>query len=87
MYGYKDYNKFIPDFFPALGFGDILVTISNEIKIGAKYYPWTVFSDQSEYIIFRGIMSGFVSKSLDKIVKFNNFDINMRDYLTLVIKT
>jgi len=87
LYGYKDYKKFIPDFFPALGFGDILIIDSDELKIGVTYYPWTVFSNQSEYIIFRGIMSGFVSKSLDRTIKFSNFDINTRDYLTLMIKT
>ncbi|MBN2065453.1 MAG: hypothetical protein JW771_01415 [Candidatus Thermoplasmatota archaeon] len=87
LYGHKDYKKFISDFFPALGFGDILAIDSDELKIGVTNYPWTVFSNQSKYIIFRGIMSGFVSNSLDRVIKFNNFDINTRGYLTLMIKT
>ena len=85
-YGHKDYKKFISDFFPSLGFGDILIVDSNKLSIGVTHYPWSVFSDQSEYIIFRGVMSGFVSNSLGRPIKFNDFDINTRDYLTLIIK-
>ena len=85
-YGHTDYKKFIPDFFPALGFGDILVMDSDGLSIGVTYYPWTVFSDQSKYIIFRGIMSGFVSNSLGKKIEFKNFNINVRDYLTVTIR-
>ncbi len=85
IYGGKDYKKFIPDFFSALGFGDILVIDSNGSKIGSIYYPWTVFSEKSKYIIFRGIMSGIISSSIGKKIEFKNFDINIRNYLTLTI--
>ncbi len=84
-YGYNDYKKFIPDFFSALGFGDILVTDSNGIQIVSVYYPWTTFSEQSKYTIFRGIMSGFVSGSMDKKIEFKKFDVNISAYLILTI--
>lgn len=87
IYGDTDYQKFIPDFFPALGFGDILVTDSNAPSISAFYYPWTVFSETSKFIIFRGIMSGFVSSSIGKKIEFKEFDVDVRDYLTLTIRT
>jgi len=85
-YEHADYKKFIPDFFSALGFGDIVVMNSDKISIATTYYPWTVFSDKSKYVIFRGIMSGFISNSLGKKIEFNNFDITVRDNLTLIIK-
>lgn len=82
-YGYEDYQKFIPDFFPALGFGDLIFLDSN--SVAAIYYPWTIFSEKSKYIIFRGIISGFVSDSLKKKIEFKNYDVDVKDFLTLTI--
>lgn len=84
-YGETDYQKFISDFFPALGFGDIAVLDADKLSIATIYYPWTVFSETSKYIIFRGIMSGFVSSSLEKKIEFKNFNIDMGNYLTLTM--
>ncbi|MEM0493589.1 MAG: hypothetical protein QXS02_06535 [Candidatus Thermoplasmatota archaeon] len=84
-YGGRDFQKFIPDFFPALGFGDVFVFDPNIPSIAAIYYPWTMFSEKSNYIIFRGIMSGLVSNSVGKNIKFNNWKITVRSYLTLTI--
>ncbi|MCX6664472.1 MAG: hypothetical protein NT038_00185 [Euryarchaeota archaeon] len=84
-YGGTNYQKFIPDFFSALGFGDILVINSNKLRIASFFYPWTIFSKQSKYIIFRGIMSGFVSGSLGRNVQFNNVNVEIRNNLTLTI--
>ena len=83
IYGYEDYKKFIPDFFPALGFGDITFLDSN--TIAAIYYPWTIFSEESKYIIFRGIVSGFVSDALKQKIEFKNYTTNIEDFLTLTI--
>jgi len=84
-YGEKDYQKFIIDFFPALGFGDITFLDSN--KIAAVYYPWTIYSETSKYIIFRGIMSGIISDSIGKKIEFNNFDVSISEYLSITITT
>jgi len=83
-YGETDYQKFISDFFPAIGFGDITV-LDPDKCIAAIYYPWSVFSEKSKYIIFRGMLSGIVSSSLEKNIKFNNFTIDKGTYLTLTI--
>lgn len=85
IYGGKDYQKFILDFFPALGFGEVFVLDSTNYSITSVYYPWTTYSENSKYIIFRGIMSGFVSSSTDKNINFNNYNISVSDYLTLTI--
>jgi hypothetical protein len=84
-YGHNDYKKFIMDFFPALGFGDIFV--ANEKKVIVQFYPWTDFSNKSKYIIFRGMLSGFITASLNKTVEFNKYDINIDDHLTLIIQS
>jgi predicted hydrocarbon binding protein len=85
VYGGKDYKKFIPDYYPSLGFGDISVKHSKDINITAMYYPWTIYSKDSKYIIFRGIMSGIASNSLNKRIEFKNYKTCIRDYLTLKI--
>jgi hypothetical protein len=84
LYGERDYQKFIMDFFSALGFGDITFLDSNTLV--ASYYPWTIFSEKSKYIIFRGVLSGIVSDSLEKKVEFNEYKIDVEDFLTLTIK-
>ncbi|MCX6665060.1 MAG: hypothetical protein NT038_03215 [Euryarchaeota archaeon] len=84
-YGYKDYQKFIPDFFSALGFGEVRVLDPTKPSIASVYYPWTIFSETSKYIIFRGIVSGFVSSSLGKQIEFKTYNIVVKNYLTLTI--
>ncbi len=86
-YGERDFQKFIPDFFPALGFGDIIILDPHKPCLASVYYPWSIFSKNSRYIIFRGIMSGFVSSSIDKRVEFINHTIDIKTYLTLTIST
>ncbi len=86
-YGGKEYKKFIPDFFPSLGFGDIIVFDTEGYKIGSMYFPWTSLSERSKYIIFRGLMSGIVSSAIDKKVEFKNYTTHIRNYLTLTITT
>jgi hypothetical protein len=83
--GENEYQRFISDFFPALGFGDLTVTDPEKITISAIYYPWTIYSEKSKYIIFRGVLSGFISSALEKEIKLNNFDIDINNYLTLTI--
>jgi predicted hydrocarbon binding protein len=85
IYGKNDFNKFISDYYPALGFGDIFISSKKNYEIIVNYYPWSVFSEESKYIIFRGVMSGIISSSLGKTIKFKNFDITIRDFLTLKI--
>jgi hypothetical protein len=87
VYGGRNYKKFIPDYYPALGFGDISVRDSNDLNITSVYYPWTIYSKDSNYIIFRGIMSGIISNSLNKKIEFRNYKTHVRDYLTLTITT
>jgi hypothetical protein len=83
-HGENDYQKFISDYYPALGFGDIAVIDPEKLRIAAIYFPWTRYSEGARYIIFRGIMSGIISGSLDKEVKFERFSTTMNPY-TLVI--
>ncbi len=84
-YGETDYEQFISDYYPALGFGDITVLDKSVPTIASIYYPWTVFSEESKYTIFRGIMSGIASDSKGEKIEFNNYDVDIGEYLTLTI--
>jgi len=80
-----DYKKFIMDFFSGIGFGENIFVDHDPPKVVTIFYPWTVYSGQAKYIIFRGIISGFVSQSTGKDIRFRNFKISIRDSLTLTI--
>jgi hypothetical protein len=84
-YGKTEYKTFIPDFFSALGFGDILFTNSDKLKISFMYYPWTIYSEKSKYIILRGIMSGIISHLSGKTIRFTKVDFNIGEFLTITI--
>lgn len=84
-YGHSDYEKFIMDFFPALGFGEIFFLNHDKMTIATVYYPWTKFSEKSKYIVFRGILSGIISNAINKEIIFTNFDVDIKSYLTLTI--
>jgi predicted hydrocarbon binding protein len=84
-YGHDDYKKFIPDFFSALGYGDIRIYEDNGLRIGINFYPWTIYSNNSKYIILRGMLSGFISKALGKEIVFKNTKIQTKNYLTLTL--
>jgi len=84
-YGKNDFVKFIPDFFSALGFGDIFVVDSHPVKISFFYFPWTTYCKDLKFLIIRGIMSGIVSDSLGKEIIFHSYDIKQEKFLTLTI--
>lgn len=85
IYGHDDYKIFLPDFFSALGYGDIHIYEDKGLKIGINYYPWTVYSKNSKYICIRGILSGFVSKALGKEIIFEKTEIQTKNFLSLTI--
>ncbi|MEM0467565.1 MAG: hypothetical protein QXX20_08265 [Candidatus Thermoplasmatota archaeon] len=84
-YGDTDYEQFIMDFFPALGFGELLFLDHNKPTIASIYYPWSKFSKKSKYIILRAVLSGIISNALNKEIIFTNYDVDIVSYLTLTM--
>ena len=83
QYGGKDFRRFIGDYFPALGWGDIFVSTKNRIEVVSIYYPWTPFSSDSKYTIFRGVLSGFISSCLGKRIELKKYETSLTDMLTV----
>lgn len=63
----ENYNKFITDYISALGWGDVMVT---KESLFVSSYPWTVYSNNSNFTLFRGIVSGLMSGFLDRNTRF-----------------
>jgi len=74
--GKQDPAKFIMDFFPALGFGDIFVK-KNPWRVLVNYFPWTKWADEIDFVIFRGIFSGIITELSGKVVNLKKFKKNI----------
>ncbi len=85
LYGDVDYQQFILDFFPGLGFGEIIELDIERHLIAAIYYPWTVYSEISKFIILRGVLSGFLSNALKKNIILDKYEIDIKSYLTITM--
>ena len=86
-YGDRNYRKFITDYFSALGWGDILVLEGKSgPSVTVNYYPWSIYSEKAEYIIFRGVLSGFISSCLGKKVVFDKYSSKIGDCLSITMK-
>ena len=87
IYSSTDYKRFITDFFPALGFGDITFLSDDKPVIASIFYPWTTHSEKSKYLVFRGLMSGFITDAIGNNIIFDDYEIDIDNYLTLTIKS
>jgi len=85
--GKQDPCKFIMDFFPALGFGDILaVTKKGEYEIIVNYFPWLDMYKEIDFVMFRGMLSGVISGFTGKTVELNKIEKDLTSgYLSLHI--
>ena len=83
----QDPCKFIMDFFPALGFGDILAIVKKgKYNISVNYSPWTKWADDTDFILFRGMLSGVISGFTNKKIQLKKIEKEERNgYLTLVL--
>jgi hypothetical protein len=79
--------KFITDFFPALGFGDIMASKQNgKYKIVINYFPWFSLARSINFISIRGMFSGVLSAFENKKIQLQNIDKEERNgYLTLIL--
>lgn len=84
-YGGGDWGIFITDYLSSNGFGDVAILDNKDPKIGIIYYPWTKFSDGSEYIIIRGFLSGILSQCANKKIILDLIDVTIDEYLTVMI--
>ncbi len=80
-------EKFVSEFMSALGWGDISIFRKSEkYSVLANHFPWTALADNVSFVMFRGIMSGFLSGLLNKKIVLKNVkkDI-LSGYFTLNI--
>lgn len=86
--GKEEPCKFLMDFMPALGWGDILAREENrKYNVYIKYFPWTKWYSSVKFVIFSGIISGIFSGFLKRniIFKVIKRDIS-QGFLELTLK-
>ena len=84
--GSEQYKKFMMDYLPALGWGDVLVSSdNNRHKIISSYFPWTEYFADSRFTLFRGICSGMLSGFTGKEVILDKVNTSISNgYLDVV---
>jgi hypothetical protein len=77
--------RFIQDFFPALGWGDILVMKKDgKYSVYVNYFPWTKWHKEIKYVVFRGTLSGIISGFEGKKIHLNKITTDLsRGYFSL----
>ncbi|MEM5872255.1 MAG: hypothetical protein QXD55_00105 [Candidatus Aenigmatarchaeota archaeon] len=79
----QDPCKFIMDFMPALGWGDIVVLKKeNKYSVVISYFPWTKWADEINFTMIRGMLSGILSANRKVLLKKIKKDIS-KGYLSL----
>lgn len=75
----SNFSKFIMDYLPALGYGDILIKKeAGKYIVLVNYFPWTKLSSNSKYVIFRGMLSGMLSGFLGKEINLKMITTNTK---------
>ena len=87
IYGGTIWEKFLIDFLPPLGFGDILILNSKIYEIGIIYYPWSKLFNDSKYLILRGIISGIISFCTNKTIKLNLKNYQVKEYVNIIFSS
>ncbi len=73
--GKQEPCKFITDFVSALGFGDILAVSENKkYKIYVRYFPWNKWYEETDFTLFRGMISGILSGFTGKKVVLSKIE-------------
>jgi len=76
--GKQNPSKFIMDFFPSLGFGDIFIQRS-PWKVMINYFPFAKSYVDINFVMLRGIFSGIITGLTGNIVKLENVKKNISD--------
>jgi len=74
------------DLLTAFGWGDVLILEkASKYVVNIKYFPWTEFSDEVEFITFQRMIAGMLSIISKREVKFKRIEKDSsQGYLSLV---
>lgn len=85
----KDYKRFISNMLSALGWGDIIILNDKKGYVAiSEMYPWgDEMTTKSNFVIFKGIISGMLSGFENKEIRLKKHEIKIEnDMLSLIIK-
>ncbi|NYZ79329.1 hypothetical protein H0N99_04240 [Candidatus Micrarchaeota archaeon] len=83
----KDGCKFITDFFPALGYGDVMASKSKgKYEVIINYFPWLPLARNINFVSIRGMFSGILTTFENKKIELQKIEKEERNgYLTLIL--
>ena len=65
-------EKFIVEYLSATGWGDTKISKKNGVyHVHSLMFPWTRFTDDTSFPIFRGIVSGMITEFEQEEVRLN----------------
>lgn len=68
--------SFVSDYLPALGWGDVK-PVNNGEKIYVYHYPWTQYAEETDFPIFRGLVSGIISGIKNEEIRYENYETKL----------
>lgn len=73
--GGQDPSKLITDLMGAFGWGDVLVSKdAGEYSVYVKYFPWNKWYEETDFTLFRGMISGILSGFTGKKVVLSKIE-------------
>lgn len=75
------------ELFTALGWGEIIVSGSEKIKVIINHFPWTSWYKDIDYLIIRGFLSGVLSKFYDREINLKNFILDVNSNFLILMFT
>ena len=78
----------VSTYMSAIGWGDILIMKKKgKTMVYSNYFPWTIYSDKINFIVFSGVMSGLISGASNDEVKLKKKNADIEDgYLTVTLE-
>ncbi len=71
-------GKFVTDYMSALGWGDILVLNKpGKYSVISNHFPWTRWVRDTNFMMFRGIVSGLLSGFLNRKITLKKFQTDL----------
>lgn len=82
----KNNIQSLVDIFSAFGWGDVIIhKQGTKVEISIKHFPWTKFSKDSKFTIFKGYFSGILSGFSGRTIILSNMKENINSgYLEVI---
>jgi hypothetical protein len=76
----KQSNQTVSDLVSALGWGDAaIMKKGNKFEVVTNFFPWTKFAPKINFALYRGMISGLLSKIKGRKVRFSKHQTTLKE--------